>query len=74
MIPLAYLPPGTRARIVGLTGGYGQTRRLMEMGFTPGTQVEVLSSGPGPLLVKVRGVVVALGRGVASKIIVEPMR
>jgi len=73
MVSLENLPPGTRARVVGIVGGYGLSRRLMEMGFTPGTEVEVVNSGPGPLLVRVRGVVVALGRGVARKIIVQPV-
>jgi len=73
MISLESLPPGTRARVLGVAGGYGLSRRLMEMGFTPGTIVEVVNSGPGPLLVRVRGVVIALGRGVARKIIVQPI-
>ncbi len=71
-LPLSALPPGSRARIVALNGGYGSMRRLMEMGLTPGTVVEVVRNGPGPIILRVRGAMIALGRGLASKILVEP--
>jgi len=52
----------------------GLTRRLAEMGFTKGERVRVLhSSPPGPILVMVKGARVALGRGVAMKIMVSPL-
>jgi ferrous iron transport protein A len=48
-------------------------RRLAELGFTAGARVKVLhSTGPGPVLVLVRGSRVALGRGLAMRILVEP--
>ncbi len=73
-VPLDELPPGVRARIVGFTGGcWGAIRRLMEMGVTPGAIVEVVASWGGPILVRVRGVVIAVGRGVARRILVEPL-
>ncbi len=73
MITLADLPPGARARVLYIAGGFGARRRLMEMGFTPGSIVEVISNFPGPILVMVRGTRVAIGRGVARKIIVQPV-
>jgi len=49
------------------------TRRLTEMGFTNGTRVKVLhSTPPGPILVMIRGSRIALGRGLAMKIFVNP--
>lgn len=52
----------------------GLVRRLAEMGFTRGARVRVLHSGPpGPVLVMVRGSRVALGRGVAMKVLVSPL-
>jgi DtxR family Mn-dependent transcriptional regulator len=43
------------------------------MGLTPGAQVTVVKSAPfhGPLEVLVRGSRLALGRGMAEKIVVE---
>ena len=74
-VPLAALPPGARGRVVGIAGGGMNVRmRLLQMGFTPGVIVEVVENrGRGPVLVRVRGTVVALGRGVAEKVIVEPL-
>ncbi len=74
-LPLVALPPGARARVVGIAGGGMNVRmRLLQMGLTPGTLIEVVDNrGRGPVLVRVRGTVVALGRGVAEKIIVEPV-
>ncbi|MGC8999290.1 MAG: FeoA family protein [Candidatus Bathyarchaeia archaeon] len=72
-VPLAMLPENYEAVIVEVKGGMGLTRRLAEMGFTNGTKVKVLhSSPPGPMLVMVRGSRIALGRGVAMKIMVNP--
>jgi len=71
-IPLAFLSEGDEAEIVEISGGGGLTQRLTEMGFTPATRVRVLkSSPPGPMLVSVRGSRIALGRGVAMKILVN---
>jgi len=74
-IPLAFLSEGDEAEIVGISGGGGLTQRLVDMGFTPATRVRVLkSSPPGPMLVSVRGSRIALGRGVAMKILVNGIR
>jgi Fe2+ transport system protein FeoA len=45
----------------------------MEMGLVPGTEVTVLRKAPfrGPIEVGVRGTSLALGFGVASKVIVK---
>jgi ferrous iron transport protein A len=41
------------------------------MGFTPGSVVKMLKNfGSGPVLVKVHDAEVALGRGIAEKIVV----
>ncbi|HIQ10434.1 MAG TPA: ferrous iron transport protein A [Pyrodictium sp.] len=73
MVPLSLLPTGSRARIVDIRGGYGFRRKLFEMGLTPDTIVEVLANSRGPILVRVRGTVIAIGRGMAHKILVEPL-
>ncbi len=68
------VPPGTKARVVRLEAGTRALRRLAEMGLTPGTIVEVLTDYGGPILVRVRGSVIAIGRGMARKVIVEPVK
>jgi len=71
-MPLAFLSVGEGGVIVEMQGGRGMTQRLSEMGFTNYTQVRVLSSSsPGPVLVGVRGARIAIGRGIAMKIMVN---
>jgi len=73
---LADLRQGEKGVVAFALGGHGLVRRLSEMGLTPGTEVTVVRSAPlhGPVEVKVRGVSLALGRGVASRIIVKGLK
>jgi ferrous iron transport protein A len=66
---LDQLAPGSRAVVRAVRGGMGLTSRLAGMGISAGCEVEVLQNPPrGPLLVRVRGTRIALGRGEAAKI------
>jgi Fe2+ transport system protein FeoA len=51
-------------------------KRLTDLGLTPGTNVTVVKSAPfnGPLEVCVRGSRLAIGRGMASRILVDVER
>lgn len=72
---LTEAPFDTPLRIALVQGGEGVRRRLLALGFHPGDKVLVVSRGilKGPLLVRnlTADVTVALGRGVAQKIVVE---
>ena len=60
------------AIILSFGNGRAETARLASLGFTPGAKVDMTQNyGRGPLIVTVRGTRVALGRGEASKILVE---
>jgi len=75
VVPILYLFPNQRGRVVSILGGWRVTSRLLSLGFTPGTRVKVLySSYPGPILVSIRGCKIVLGRGEAMKILVEVIR
>ena len=55
-----------------LEGGRGAMQRLTDMGLIPGERLRVLhNSGYGPVIVLIKGAKVALGHGLAAKIIVE---
>ncbi|HEO63718.1 MAG TPA: hypothetical protein ENN78_00415 [Candidatus Omnitrophica bacterium] len=55
-----------------LEGGWGAMQRLTDMGLIPGERLRVLhNSGYGPVTVLIKGAKVALGHGLAAKIIVE---
>jgi len=58
--------------VLSLQNGRAVNNRLVSLGFTPGVMVEMIQNyGRGPLMVTVRGTRVALGRGEASKIMVD---
>jgi len=53
--------------------GWGFRRRLEDMGLTPGTRVMIVKSAPfhGPIEVYVRGSRLAIGRGMADRVLVS---
>ncbi len=74
VVPLSSLMPGEKGRVVGIAGGRGVIRKLYEMGLVPSSKVEVLVSHmPGPVLIKVNGSRIAIGRGIAMKIMVRKL-
>jgi Fe2+ transport system protein FeoA len=71
LMPLAMVSPGELVTVVDVRAGRGLARRLAEMGLLPGTQIRVVNSQmPGPLIIDLKGSKLALGRGVARKIMV----
>jgi Fe2+ transport system protein FeoA len=73
---LATLCEGERGVLIHSMGGFGLVRRLAEMGLTPGVKVKIIRKCPfcGPVEVEVRGVTLALGYGVASKVFVRRLK
>ena len=71
LMTLAMARPGEVVSVVDIRAGRGLTRRLGDMGLLPGTQIRVVNSQMrGPLIIDLRGSRLALGRGVAQKIMV----
>ncbi|MGD8399149.1 MAG: FeoA family protein [Anaerolineae bacterium] len=69
---LSRVRSGATARIRGIQGGHTLLSRLAALGFTPGAAIKVVQNrGRGPIIVDLRGTRLALGRGEASKIVVE---
>ncbi|MBN1330534.1 MAG: FeoA domain-containing protein [Candidatus Heimdallarchaeota archaeon] len=57
--------------IVLITGGRTACKRLNEMGLVPGTEIELVNKiNSGPVMIKVKGSKLALGRGLACKVMV----
>jgi Fe2+ transport system protein FeoA len=61
---------GDRVRLVAIRAGWSLTRRLLDLGLTPGTEIVVHRAG-GPMLVAWRKTSLVMGRGVADKVVVE---
>ena len=68
---LAYAPPGSTVKVIDISGGYGVVRRLYEMGIIPGSELRIVFNGPGPTVVEKNGTRIAIGKGLAMKILVE---
>lgn len=69
---LSELPEGTTAKIVSIGGGH-VARQLRELGLYPGDDIRLVRHAAlgGPLLVECRGTQIAIGRGIADKVVVE---
>lgn len=76
-LTLAATPPGLRVVVRDILAGRQATWRLAGLGIVPGVIVEVVHNDPAypwsPIIVRVGGVEVAVGRGIASRVIVEPL-
>ena len=70
-IPLAMVSAGETVRLVSIHGCENVQHRLAAMGLTPGVEISVLQDNGGPLLIAVRDSRVALGRGLANKVMVS---
>jgi Fe2+ transport system protein FeoA len=69
---LSQIREGEKVVIASLHEGNDLNRRLASLGFTPGVDIEIMQNfGRGPMIVKVRGTKVAIGRGEADKIKVD---
>ncbi len=80
---LSELKPGESGVIVSIQAltnhrhrrrhSWGFQKRLEDMGLTPGTRIEVVRSAPfhGPIEIHVRGSRLAIGRGMAKRILMR---
>ncbi len=70
---VAELSAGASGMVYLLTGGHEFCRRMANLGFTTGALVKVRQNyGRGPIVVALRGTLVALGRAEAARILVRP--
>ncbi len=71
MMPLSMVQSGESVQVAAVRAGWGLQRRLADMGLTPGVRVKVINSGGrGPVILDIRGSRLALGHGIAHKIMV----
>jgi ferrous iron transport protein A len=72
-LTLAEMKTGQTGIVIGVLGGPGLIRRLDALGIRPGRKVIKLSSTifRGPIILKVDSTQVAVGFGMARRIIVE---
>jgi len=73
VMSLVDLQAGQEGVVVGISGGHGLLRRLEALGIRPGKKVAKISSMllRGPVVVRVDGTQLAIGFGMASRVMVE---
>jgi len=72
-IPLSQMKAGQSGTVVQVVGGRGLVNRLSALGIRPGQRVTMVSSMlmRGPVTIQVDRAQVAIGFGMAKRIIVE---
>jgi ferrous iron transport protein A len=75
-ISLARMQAGQRGRIVEINGGQGLINRLEAIGIREGREIKKISKQwmKGPVLLQHGNSQIALGFGMASKVLVEIIR
>ena len=70
---VAHMRPGQTGIVVGLRGGRGMAARLNAMGIRPGLPIGRQAGQPfrGPVVVRVGATQLALGFGIAQRIMVR---
>ena len=72
VLPRGFLPAGRHAVIRDLIGGWNLRQRLAELGLVRGAKIGVVKNDlGGPLIVSIGEGRLAIGRGMALKIMVE---
>jgi ferrous iron transport protein A len=73
IIPLIQMKPGNSGTVLAIEGGFGLTRRLEALGIRVGQNLTMVSSAfsRGPVTVRVGNLQVALGFGMARRVIVQ---
>ncbi len=70
ILPLSMTSKGERVKIISFEGGATLKERLNSMGLSVGQVVEVLNNS-GPFIVNARNTRIALGKGLAQKVMVS---
>ncbi|MBI4706608.1 MAG: FeoA domain-containing protein [Candidatus Omnitrophica bacterium] len=70
---LVKMKENQKGRVLEITGGYSIQNKFMSMGIYPGREITKLShfALKGPVTIKTGRSVLALGHGMAAKIILE---
>lgn len=73
MITLRQMRSGQKGKVVEIQGGHGMVNRLGAMGVRPGKRIVKVSSMlmRGPITIQIGNTRMAIGFGMANKIIVE---
>lgn len=71
-VRLTQIREGEVGTVVDIRGGSGIRQRLLGIGITPGIKIWVIKAGrPGPYIIAIGNMRLAIGYGAADKIIIR---
>ena len=72
-VPLPQLGAGKSGTVIDITGGFGVVKKLTALGIRPGQKISKRDSifTKGPVVVRVNNSEVAIGYGMAQRVLVE---
>ena len=74
-MPLSMVREGDEVKIHWVVCGRGLRARLCDLGLYEGTRIKVVKNDVfGPVILKVKGSKIVIGRGQAQKIMAEPTK
>ena len=72
---LSEVTSGSSTIFISVDSGFGAEKRLAEMGLLPGEEIRVIhNTGFGPVTVSIKGSRLAIGHGLARKILVRRIK
>ena len=71
IMPLTNVSPGREVTLIDIQGGRGLRSKLYSMGLIPGAKLKIVGNGGGPIMIAINDTRLALGFGMARKIMVE---
>lgn len=72
MIPLTETSSDSKVRVIQIPTGRQQMNRLFQLGLVRDEEIEIVkNNGHGPLLILVKDTKIILGRGIASRVMVD---
>jgi ferrous iron transport protein A len=70
MKPLIFCDNGETCTVKDIMGGKALNKRLIDLGMNKGTKVKIVRNEGGRLILSIEGTRIALGQGMAHKIMV----
>ncbi len=71
LLQLSGMKAGEEGIVRQVTGGMGFIKKLINIGIRIGSKVKVINASKGPIIISSEGTKAAIGKGAASKILIE---
>ena len=70
-MPLTLCKENSIVKIIKLIGKEETQKRIRELGFVPDSELRIIVNNNGELLIEIKGARIAIGKNIASKILIS---